>query len=340
MTPKLAIGKKIRVSVKNIVPYGVFVNIGDDVGFIHISNLSWGIVNDPNEIVKLKQKINVIVLSIDEVTKKIQVGLKQLKKNPWELIKKVGVIGGIIKCKVISIQRYGLLVKLQNGVEDVIDIKEIRWVNWSLKENEQFDFIKKSFTIGDQIDAVITVLDIEKYQFELSIKRLIPDPSLKVSSKYAIGTRHFGIVKKISKYGAFINLAYYIDGLVHISQLSWDTKYKHPSEILKEGDKLEVIIVENKEGHRKLNLSIKQLTQNPWDQYEIKYAVETIHHNKIHEMNIKGATIKLEENFFALIQESDLKKSDGSTLKEEEYAIFKVIKFSKEFHKIIVVISQ
>jgi small subunit ribosomal protein S1 len=340
MTPKLSIGKKIRVSVKSIVPYGVFVNIGDDVGFIHISNLSWYKISDPNEIVKLKQKINVIVLSIDEDTKKIQVGLKQLKKNPWELINKVGVIGDIIKCKVISIERYGLLVKLQNGVEDIIDIKEIRWVNWALKENEQFDFIKKSFAIGNQIDAVITVLDIEKYEFELSIKRLIPDPSLKVSSKYAIGTTHFGIVKKISKYGAFINLGYYIDGLVHISELSWVTKYKHPSEILKEGDKLEVMVVENKDGHRKLNLSIKQLTLNPWDQFEIKYAVGTIHHNKIYETNIKGATIKLEENCMAYIQESDLKKSDGSILTESEFTNFEVIKIIKEFRLIKVVIAQ
>ena len=340
MTPKLSIGKKIRVSVKNITNFGVFVNIGDDFGFIHTSNLSWYSFNHPDEIVKLKQKINVIILSIDPDTNKIQVGLKQLKKNPWELIKKVGVIGDIIKCKVISIEHYGLLVKLQNGVEDVIDIKEIRWVNWALTKNEQFDFIKKSFAIGDEIDAVITVLDIEKNEFELSIKRLTTDPSLKVSSKYAIGTRHFGIVKSISKYGAFINLGYYIDGLVHLSELSWVTKFKHPSEILKEGDKLEVMVVENKDGHRKLNLSIKQLTINPWNQFEIKYAVGTVHHNKIYETNIKGATIKLEENCIAYIQKSDLKKSDGSILTESEFTNFEVIKIIKEFRIIKVVIAQ
>lgn len=256
------------------------------------------------------------------------------------LIKKVGVIGDIIKCKIISIERYGLLVKLKNGVEDIIDIKEIRWVNWSLKENEQFNFIKKSFAIGDQIDALITVLDIEKHKFELSIKQLTPDPSLKVSSKYAIGTKHFGIVKSISKYGVFVILEEYAKGMVHLSELSWDTKYKHPSEILKDGDKLEVIVIENKAGQSKLNLSIKQLSPNPWDQYEIKYAVGTIHHNKIHETKIKGATIKLEEDCIAFIQKSDLKKSDGSTLTEEEQTIFKVIVFNKEMRRIIVVIAQ
>jgi small subunit ribosomal protein S1 len=337
---KLVIGKKYRGTVRNIESFGVFVNIGDEVGLIHISNLSWNSVNHPNEIVKLKQKIKVIVLNIDADTNRIELGLKQIQKNPWELINEENKIGDIIKCKILSFEYYGLLVELKNGIEVIINISEISWMHHPIPKKERLDFINNFFSIGEEVEAVILSLNTVEHKLELSIKKLTPDPWLNAIEKYTEGSKHSGMVRSISKFGIFILLEEFIEGLIHSTELSWDLKFKHPSEILNIGDKLEVIILENNIEGRKLTLSYKQTIPNPWDQHEIKYAVGTIHYNKIFDIVEKGATIKLEENCIAFIQKSDLKKSDGGILTKEEYILFKVIIFEKEYKRIIVSISQ
>ncbi len=321
-------GQVLEGIVKNITSYGVFIDLGGVDGLVHITDLSWSRINHPNEIVELDQKLNVVILDFDENKSRIQLGLKQLSKHPWEALGEGVKVGDKVKGKVVVIADYGAFVEVEEGVEGLVHVSEM---SWSTHLRSAQDFV----SVGDEIDAVILTLDREDRKMSLGIKQLTPDPWTDITTKYPVGSKHSGIVRNFTNFGVFVELEEGIDGLIYISDLSWTKKIKHPSEFCNVGDTLDVVVLELDVEGRKLSLGHKQTTDNPWDKYETEFALDTVHKAAITEMVDKGATIDFNEDIVAFVPARHLEKEDGSKLGKGEEAEFKIIEFNKEFKRVV-----
>ncbi|MFD1063783.1 30S ribosomal protein S1 [Winogradskyella litorisediminis] len=321
-------GQVLEGIVKNITSYGVFIDLGGVDGLVHITDLSWSRINHPNEIVELDQKLNVVILDFDENKSRIQLGLKQLSKHPWEALGESVKVGDKVKGKVVVIADYGAFIEVEEGVEGLVHVSEM---SWSTHLRSAQDFV----SVGDEIEAVILTLDREDRKMSLGIKQLTPDPWTDITSKYPVGSKHTGIVRNFTNFGVFVELEEGIDGLIYISDLSWTKKIKHPSEFCNVGDKLDVVVLELDVEGRKLSLGHKQTTENPWDKYESEFALESVHTATISEIVDKGATIEFNEDIVAFVPQRHLEKEDGSKLKKGEEAEFKIIEFNKEFKRVV-----
>lgn len=321
-------GQVLEGVVKNITSYGVFVDLGGVDGLVHITDLSWSRINHPSEIVELDQKMNVVILDFDENKTRIQLGLKQLTKHPWEALSEEMKIGDKVEGKVVVIADYGAFIEVSEGVEGLIHVSEM---SWSTHLRSAQDFVK----VGDKVDAVILTLDREDRKMSLGIKQLTPDPWTDITSKYPVGSRHEGIVRNFTNFGVFVELEEGIDGLIYISDLSWTKKVKHPSEFCAVGDKLEVVVLELDVEGRKLSLGHKQIEDNPWDKYETEFAVGTKHTAALTEIVDKGATVDFNEDITAFIPTRHLEKEDGSKVAKGEEIEFQIIEFNKDFKRVV-----
>ena len=321
-------GQVLEGVVKNVTSYGVFIDLGGVDGLIHITDLSWSRINHPSEIVELDQKLNVVILDFDDNKSRIQLGLKQLEKHPWEALSDDIQIGSKIKGKVVVIADYGAFVEVAEGVEGLVHVSEM---SWSTNLRSAQDFVN----VGDEVEAVVLTLDREERKMSLGVKQLTPDPWTDITSKYPVGSRHKGIVRNFTNFGVFLELEEGIDGLIYISDLSWTKKIKHPSEFVAVGDTLEVEVLELDVDGRKLSLGHKQTMENPWDKYEAEFGEGTVHTAKITDLVDKGATITFNEDIVAFIPARHLEKEDGSKLGKGDEAEFKVIEFNKDFKRVV-----
>ncbi len=321
-------GQVLEGVVKNITSYGVFIDLGGVDGLVHITDLSWSRINHPNEVVELDQKLNVVILDFDENKSRIQLGLKQLEKHPWEALSDEIKIGDKVKGKVVVIADYGAFIEVVEGVEGLIHVSEM---SWSTHLRSAQDFVK----VGDEVEAVVLTLDREDRKMSLGIKQLTPDPWTDITTKYPVGSKHSGIVRNFTNFGVFVELEEGIDGLIYISDLSWTKKVKHPSEFTNVGDTLEVEVLELDVDGRKLSLGHKQTTENPWDKYEKEFALGTVHTAAITEIVDKGATIDFNEDITAFIPQRHLEKEDGKKLTKGDEAEFKIIEFNKDFKRVV-----
>ena len=321
-------GQVLEGVVKNITSYGVFIDLGGVDGLIHITDLSWSRINHPNEIVELDQKLNVVILDFDEDKSRIQLGLKQLSKHPWEALAEDVKVGDKVKGKVVVIADYGAFIEVADGVEGLVHVSEM---SWSTHLRSAQDFV----SVGDEIEAVILTLDREDRKMSLGIKQLTPDPWTDITGKYPVGSKHKGIVRNFTNFGVFVELEEGIDGLIYISDLSWTKKIKHPSEFCNVGDTLDVVVLELDVEGRKLSLGHKQTTDNPWDKYETEFALGTVHTAEISELVDKGATVEFNEDIVAFVPSRHLEKEDGKKLKKGDTAEFKIIEFNKEFKRVV-----
>ncbi len=321
-------GQVLEGIVKNITSYGVFIDLGGVDGLVHITDLSWSRINHPNEVVELDQKLNVVILDFDDNKSRIQLGLKQLEKHPWDALGDEIKIGDKVKGKVVVIADYGAFLEVAEGVEGLIHVSEM---SWSTHLRSAQDFVK----VGDQLEAVVLTLDREDRKMSLGIKQLSPDPWTDITTKYPVGSRHKGIVRNFTNFGVFVELEEGIDGLIYISDLSWTKKIKHPSEFVTVGDTLEVEVLELDVEGRKLSLGHKQTTDNPWDKYEKEFALGTVHKSSISEIVDKGAVIDFNEDITAFIPQRHMEKEDGKKLTKGEEAEFKIIEFNKEFKRVV-----
>ena len=325
---KLEKGQVLEGTVKNITSYGVFVDLGGVDGLIHITDLSWGRVSNPHEVVELDQKINVVILDFDNEKKRIALGLKQLTPHPWDALDPDLKVGDHIKGKVVVIADYGAFVEVAPGVEGLIHVSEM---SWSQHLRSAQDFMH----VGDEVEAVILTLDREERKMSLGIKQLKEDPWEAISTKYPEGSKHTARVRNFTNFGVFVELEEGVDGLIHISDLSWTKKVKHPSEFTQVGAEIEVVVLEIDKKNRRLSLGHKQLEENPWDAYEKIYTPGSVHTGKITEMMDKGAVITLNEGGEGFATPKHLQKQDGTTAKAGEELEFKVIEFVKEAKRII-----
>ncbi|MFI1744104.1 30S ribosomal protein S1 [Thalassobellus sediminis] len=321
-------GQVLEGVVKNITSYGVFIDLGGVDGLVHITDLSWSRINHPNEIVELDQKLNVVILDFDENKSRIQLGLKQLSKHPWEALAEEVKVGDKVKGKVVVIADYGAFIEVADGVEGLIHVSEM---SWSTHLRSAQDFV----SVGDEVEAQILTLDREDRKMSLGIKQLSTDPWTDITGKYPLASKHTGIVRNFTNFGVFVELEEGIDGLIYISDLSWTKKIKHPSEFCAVGDKLDVVVLELDVEGRKLSLGHKQTTVNPWDKYETEFALETVHTAEISEIVDKGATVEFNEDIVAFVPSRHLEKEDGKKLKKGDSAEFKIIEFNKEFKRVV-----
>ena len=324
---KLEKGQILEGTVKNITNYGVFIDLGGVDGLIHITDLSWGRVNHPEEIVELDQKLNVVIIDFDEQKKRIALGLKQLTAHPWEALDSELKVGDKVTGKVVVMADYGAFVEIATGVEGLIHVSEM---SWSQHLRSAQEFLK----VGDDVEAVILTLDRDERKMSLGIKQLTPDPWEGIDAKYPVGTKCTAKVRNFTNFGVFVEIEEGIDGLIHISDLSWTKKVKHPSEFTQIGAEIEVVVLEIDKENRRLSLGHKQLEENPWNEIESKYAVDTVHTATISEMTDKGAVVALGENITGFVPAKQLVKEDGTTLKAGETAEFKVLEFSKATKRI------
>ena len=325
---KLEKGQILEGTVKNITTYGVFVDLGGVDGLIHITDLSWGRVSDPHEVVSLDQKINVVILDFDEEKKRIALGLKQLTPHPWDALDENLKVGDHVKGKVVVMADYGAFVEIAPGVEGLIHVSEMSWSQHLRSAN---DFMK----VGDEVEAVILTLDRAERKMSLGIKQLKEDPWETIDTKFPVGSKHVAKVRNFTNFGIFVELEEGVDGLIHISDLSWTKKIKHPSEFTSVGATLDVVVLEIDKENRRLSLGHKQLEKNPWDEYEAIYTPGSVHTGKIIEMMDKGAVVALNEGGEGFATPKHLTKADGSMAKKGEELDFKVIEFVKETKRII-----
>ena len=325
---KLEKGQILEGTVKNITTYGVFVDLGGVDGLIHITDLSWGRVSDPHEVVSLDQKINVVILDFDEEKKRIALGLKQLTPHPWDALDPNLKVGDHVKGKVVVMADYGAFVEIAPGVEGLIHVSEMSWSQHLRSAN---DFMK----VGDEVEAVILTLDRAERKMSLGIKQLKEDPWETIDTKFPVGSKHVAKVRNFTNFGIFVELEEGVDGLIHISDLSWTKKIKHPSEFTSVGATLDVVVLEIDKENRRLSLGHKQLEKNPWDEYEAIYTPGSVHTGKIIEMMDKGAVVALNEGGEGFATPKHLTKADGSMAKKGEELEFKVIEFVKETKRII-----
>jgi small subunit ribosomal protein S1 len=325
---KLEKGQILEGTVKNITSYGVFVDLGGVDGLIHITDLSWGRVDDPHKVVELDQKINVVILDFDEEKKRIALGLKQLTPHPWDALDANLKVGDHVKGKVVVIADYGAFVEIQPGVEGLIHVSEM---SWSQHLRSAQEFLK----VGDEVEAVIITLDRDERKMSLGIKQLKEDPWEAIEVKYPVGSKHTAKVRNFTNFGVFVELEEGVDGLIHISDLSWTKKVKHPSEFTQVGAPIDVVVLDIDKENRRLSLGHKQLEDNPWDVFEAKYTVGSIHEGKIVELMEKGAVVKLDEDIEGFATPKHLVKEDGSQATQGEELPFKVIEFNKDSKRII-----
>ena len=326
-------GQILEGSVKNITTYGVFMDLGGVDGLVHITDLSWSRINHPNEIVELDQKLKVVILDFDEDKSRIQLGLKQLTKHPWEALGDDIKIGDVVKGKVVVIADYGAFIEITEGVEGLIHVSEM---SWSTHLRSAQDFVN----VGDKIEAKILTFDREERKMSLGVKQLTPDPWTDITTKYPVDSKHTGIIRNFTNFGVFVELEEGVDGLIYISDLSWTKKIKHPREFCNANENIEVIVLELDVDNRKLSLGHKQLTENPWDKYEKEFALNSIHKSEISEMVPKGAIVQFNEDVTGFVPSRYLLKEDGSKLNTKEEADFKVIEFNKDSKRIVLSHTQ
>lgn len=322
-------GQVLEGVVKNITDFGAFMDLGGVDGLLYITDISWGRINHPNEVLSLNQKINVVVLDFGEDKKRISLGLKQLTPHPWEVLDNTISEGSVVKGKIVNIEDYGAFLEIIPGVEGLIHVSEVNWSNQPVNAR---DF----FTLGQEMEAKVVTIDRDERKMSLSVKQLTEDPWSVVSAKYKVGTKHIGEVKNLTPYGVFVELENGIGGMVHISDLSWTKRYSHPSEFTKVGEKIDVSILEVDEDNRKLSLGHKQLEENPWDTFENVFPVGSYHEATIVKKDDRGAVVQLPYGLEAYAPIKHIKKEDGSTAGNEETLTFKVIEFNRDDKRIIV----
>ena len=325
---KLEKGQVLEGTVKNITSYGVFIDLGGVDGLIHITDLSWGRVNDPNEVVKLDEKLNVVILDFDDEKKRIALGLKQLQPHPWDALDPNLKVGDKVKGKVVVMADYGAFVEIAPGVEGLIHVSEM---SWSQHLRSAQDFMK----VGDEVEAVVLTLDRKERKMSLGIKQLKADPWANIEEKYPVGSKHTAKVRNFTNFGVFVELEEGVDGLIHISDLSWTKKIKHPSEFTQIGADIDVQVLEIDKDNRRLSLGHKQLEENPWDVFETIFTVGSIHEGTIVEMLEKGAVIALPYGVEGFATPKHLVKEDGTQAQVDEKLNFKVIEFNKDSNRII-----
>ncbi len=322
-------GQVLEGTVKNITSYGVFIDLGGVDGLIHITDLSWSRINNPNELLELDQKLNVVILDFDDNKSRIQLGLKQLTSHPWENLSDKVKEGEKVKGKVVVIADYGAFVEIEDGVEGLVHVSEM---SWSTHLRSAQDFV----SVGEEVEAVVLTLDRDSRKMSLGFKQMTEDPWINISKKYPIGSKHKGIVRNFTNFGVFIELEEGIDGLAYISDLSWTKKIKHPSEILSVNDNIDVIVLELDTNGRKLSLGHKQTFPNPWDKYEKEFTLNSIHSSEVSDIVDKGAIVKFNDDVVGFVPSRFLEKEDGSKLKKGDTAEFKIIEFNKEFKRVVI----
>lgn len=322
-------GQVLEGTVKNITSYGVFVDLGGVDGLIHITDLSWGRINSPEEVVKLDEKIKVVILDFDETKKRIALGLKQLTPHPWDQLDPNLKVGDKVKGKVVVIADYGAFVEIIPGVEGLIHVTEM---SWSQHLRTAHDFLK----VGDEVEAVILTLDREERKMSLGIKQLIPDPWTNIAEKYPVGSKHTATVRNFTNFGIFVELEEGVDGLIHISDLSWSKKIKHPAEFAKIGEKIDVVVLEVDPENRRLSLGHKQLEENPWDVFETIFTIGSEHEGTVISVNEKsGAVVNLPYGIEGFCPKGQLQKEDKKPVKVDDKLMFKVIEFQKDAKRIV-----
>ncbi len=326
---KLEKGQILEGTVKNITSYGVFVDLGGVDGLVHITDLSWGRINHPEEIVELDQKINVVILDFDDNKKRIALGLKQLTSHPWDSLDPEIKVGDKVKGKVVVIADYGAFIEIAPGVEGLIHVSEM---SWSQHLRTAQDFLK----VGDEVEAVILTLDREDRKMSLGIKQLIPDPWENIHEKYPVNSKHTATVRNFTNFGIFVELEEGVDGLIHISDLSWSKKIKHPAEFTKIGESIEVVVLDVDKENRRLSLGHKQLEENPWDVFESVFTLDSVHQGTIVGSSDKGVIVALPYGVEGFAPTRHIVKEDGTTAKMDETLDFKVIEFNKDSKKIVV----
>ncbi len=315
-------GQILEGTVKNIAPFGAFIDLGGIDGLIHITDLSWGRVNHPEEVVALDQKLQVVIIDFDEEKKRIALGLKQLTPHPWEALDANLAVGDKVKGKVVNMADYGAFIEIAPGVEGLIHVSEM---SWSQHLRSAFDFMKE----GDEVEAVVLTLDRDERKMSLGVKQLSADPWENIDTKYPVGTKCTAKVRNFTNFGVFVEIEEGIDGLIHISDLSWTKKVKHPGDFTQVGADIEVVVLEIDKENRRLSLGHKQLEENPWNEFEQQFTVDSVHTGTVVEVNDKGAIVSLGENIEGFAPARQLVKEDGTSIKKGETAEFKVIEFSK-----------
>ena len=326
---RLEKGQVLEGVVKNMTSFGVFIDLGGLDGLLHITDVSWGRINHPEEVLELDQKINVVVLDFDDDKKRISLGLKQLSAHPWESLGDDLKVEAKVKGKVVTVADYGAFVEIAPGIEGLIHVSEM---SWSQHLRNPQDFMK----VGDEVEAVILTLEKEEHKMSLGIKQLTPDPWENIETKYPAESKHKGIVRNLTNYGLFVELEEGVDGLVHVSDLSWSKKIKHPAEFTKKGEELEVVVLEIDRENRRLSLGHKQLDENPWDTFESIFTEGSEHKGTILEVAEKGCTVSLPYGVEGFAPNKHIKKEDKTTVKVEEELEFRIIEFNKDQKRIIV----
>ena len=322
-------GQVLEGIVKNITSYGVFIDLGGVDGLIHITDLSWGRVNHPEELVQLDEKIKVVILDFDDDKKRIALGLKQLSDHPWDAMEADLKIGDKVKGKVVVLADYGAFVEIAPGVEGLVHVSEM---SWSQHLRTAGDFLK----VGDEVETVVLTLDKEERKMSLGIKQLIPDPWADIDKKYPVESTHKSKVRNFTNFGVFVEMEEGVDGLIHISDLSWDKKFKHPSEFCAVGDELEVVVLELDAENRRLTLGHKQLQENPWDVYETLFALDSVHDGTVVKLKDKAGIVSMAYGVEAYCPAKHMKKEDGSYIANDEKAEFKILEFNKDGKKILI----
>ena len=322
-------GQVLEGIVKNITSYGVFIDLGGVDGLIHITDLSWGRVNHPEELVQLDEKIKVVILDFDDDKKRIALGLKQLSDHPWDAMEADLKIGDKVKGKVVVLADYGAFVEIAPGVEGLVHVSEM---SWSQHLRTAGDFLK----VGDEVETVVLTLDKEERKMSLGIKQLIPDPWADIDKKYPVESTHKSKVRNFTNFGVFVEMEEGVDGLIHISDLSWDKKFKHPSEFCAVGDELEVVVLELDAENRRLTLGHKQLQETPWDVYETLFALDSVHEGTVVKLKDKAGIVSMAYGVEAYCPAKHMKKEDGSYIANDEKAEFKILEFNKDGKKILI----
>ena len=326
---KLEKGQVLEGTIKNITDFGAFIDLGGVDGLLYITDISWGRINHPNEVLQLNQKINVVVLEFDDNKKRISLGLKQLQPHPWDTLDANIEVGAKVTGKIVNIEDYGSFLEITPGVEGLIHISEVSWSSTPVNSRE-------FFKLGDTHEAVVMTIDREERKMSLSLKRLTEDPWTQVAAKYPVGTRISGEVKNLTPYGVFLELSDGIGGMVHISDLSWTKRFNHPSEFTKVGERMEVVVLDVDNENRKLSLGHKQIEEDPWDTFENVFPVGSVHEATVLNVEEKGATVMLPYGLEAFAPKKHLAKADGSSLTADTKAEFKVIEFNRNEKKIFV----
>ena len=326
---KLEKGQVLEGTVKNITDFGVFIDLGGVDGLLHITDISWGRIEHPREILSLDQKINVVVLDFDDEKKRIALGLKQLTPHPWQSLDETIQISSKVKGKIVTVADYGAFLEIIPGVEGLIHVSEMSW-SQNLRNPQEF------LKVGDEVEAQVLTLDRDERKMSLGIKQLTPDPWQNAAARYAVGTRHIATVKNMTNFGVFVELEDGIDGLIHISDLSWSKKVNHPNEFTKVGEKLDVTVLDLDVDNRKLSLGHKQLEENPWDTFETIFTIDSVHEGTVIKATDKGAIVALPYGVEGFCPIKHLVKEDGKSLKAEEAAEFKIIEFNKENKRILI----